>query len=163
MGKQTPDHVTNPPARQVEIYERRRRAAELRRTTPKTWEEIATETGFSDKGAACNGVKALLAEERSLAIDEVALLRVESRTRYLELLGAVWPRAMAGDPKAVAEARLIAQRIDKLDGTEAPIKHEFGESDLDRTLRDLEAELGRRAAAAQVQAARGEGSTTPDR
>src|SRR4051812_6949712 len=161
MGSQTPRDVTFPPAKQAETYEKRRRAAELRRAG-WTWGAIAGEVGYSDRGSACAAVKALLKEHQSLAYDEIALYRQESLDRLTDLLKAAMPKAIAGDEKMMREARLIINQIGDLTGEKAPVKVEIGESDVDRLLREAEAELGRRTAAAQVQAAKDQAGQRPD-
>jgi hypothetical protein len=145
MGSQTPRNVTHPPAKQAETYEKRRRAAELRRLG-WTWDAVAEEAGYSGKSAACNAVKALLHEHQSLAYDEIALYRQESIDRYLMLLEAAMPRALNGDEKMMREARLIISAIDDLIGTKAPQQVQIGESDVDRLLREALDEFRRRTA-----------------
>lgn len=152
---QTPGHITHPPAKRAEVYEKKRKAAELRRHGTR-WEDIAAEVGYADGATAFNAVNRLMQEERRLAYDEVELYRTEQLARYLDLLKVNWPLAEAGSEKHSSIVIRILTRIDKLTGAEAPIKFEMGEGDIDHALRELEAEIGRRSAAAQVQAARGQ-------
>ena len=162
MGKQTPQSVSHPPAEQIETYEKRRKAAELRRQG-HTWDEVAKGAGYSDRGAACNGVKALLKEHQSLAYDEIATYRQESLDRLTDLLKVAMRGALAGDEKMMREARLIIGQMDDLTGTKAPVAVQIGESDVDRLLRDALQELERRAADADRQAGAGAGGPAPNR
>jgi hypothetical protein len=162
MGEQTPQRVTNPPAKQIETYEKRRRAAELRRKGWH-WDEIAVEVGYSDKASAYNGVKSLLKEHQSLAYDEIATYRQESLDRLTDLLKAAMPRALNGDEKMMREARLIISQMDDLCGTKAPQQVQIGESDVDRLLRDAVEEFRRRTVELDRQAGAGAGDPAPDR
>lgn len=162
MGKQTPQHVTNPPEKRVETYERKRRAAEMRRKG-YPWAEIASELGYADPTGAFHAVQALLKEHQSLAYDEIALYRQESLDRLTDLLKVAMEKALKGDEKMMREARLIISQMDDLTGTKAPVAVQIGESDVDRLLRDALEELERRAAEADRQAGAGAGSSAPDR
>jgi hypothetical protein len=155
MGEQTPDYVTNPPARRVETYRKRARAAELRRAGWR-WDDIAAEVGYADKAVAFRAVEALMNEERELGFGEVSLYRAEQLDRYNALLKAAWEQAEAGSKDHLNAAVRILTRIDKLTGAEAPIKHEFGESDVDRAIRELDAEIRRRSAEAARQIVAGQ-------
>lgn len=151
MGSQTPRDVTFPPAKQAETYEKRRRAAELRRAG-WTWGAIAGEVGYSDRGSACAAVKALLKEHQSLAYDEIALYRQESLDRLTDLLKVAMMGALAGDEKMMRESRLIISQIGDLTGEKAPLQVQIGESDVDRLLREAIEEHRRRAERADRQA-----------
>lgn len=157
MGKQTPQNVTNPPARHADVYEKRYRAAELRRTTSKTWDEIAAEVGYGTKSAACNAVKALLREHQSLAYEEIALYRQESLDRYADLYAVAWPLAKAGSEKHMAVCLRIISAVGDLTGEKAPVQVQIGESDVDRLLRDALQEFNRRVAELDRQTSAGAG------
>lgn len=161
MGRQTPQRVTNPPARMAEVYEKRRRAAELRRKG-YTWADVAAETGYADQASAYNAVQALLREHQSLAYDEIAIYRQESLDRLTDLLKVAMAGALNGDEKMMREARLIISQIGDLTGEKAPIKHEIGESDVDRLLRDAVEEFQRRAAKLDREAGAGTGPAAPN-
>jgi hypothetical protein len=145
MGSQTPRNVTHAPAKQAETYEKRRRAAELRRAG-WTWDAIAEEVGYSSRGPACNAVKALLQEHQSLAYDEIALYRQESLDRLTDLLKVAMGKALDGDEKMMREARLIISQIGDLTGEKAPLQVQIGDSDVDRLLREALDEFRRRTA-----------------
>jgi hypothetical protein len=162
MGSQTPRNVTHPPARQAETYEKRRRAAELRRAG-WTWDAVAEEAGYSGKSAACNAVKALLQEHQSLAYDEIALYRQESLDRLTDLLKVAMGKALDGDEKMMREARLIISQIGDLTGEKAPLQVQIGESDVDRLLREAVDEFRRRTAQLDRKAGADPGRAAQDR
>lgn len=151
MGKQTPRYVTMPAAKLEEVYLKRRRAAELRRAG-WTWDAIAAEVGYAGKQGAFGAVRELLKEHQSLAYDEIALYRQESLDRLTDLLKVATAKALDGDEKMMTQARLLISQIGDLTGEKAPVKVEIGESDVDRAIRELEAELARRTADSSGQA-----------
>jgi hypothetical protein len=161
MGSQTPRDVTHPPAKQAETYEKRRRAAELRRAG-WTWDTIAEDVGYSSRGAVCNAVKALLQEHQSLAYDEIALYRQESLDRLTDLLKVAMKGALAGDEKMMRESRLIISQIGDLTGEKAPLQVQIGESDVDRLLREALDEFRRRTAQLDRKAGADPGRAAPD-
>lgn len=161
VGKQTPYSKTVPAADREALYRKKMKAAELRRMGWR-WDDIAAETGYADRAGAFRAVQSLMKEHQSLAYDEIALYRQESLDRLTDLLKAAMPKAIAGDEKMMREARLIINQIGDLTGEKAPVKVEIGESDVDRLLREAEAELGRRTAAAQVQAAKDQAGPRAD-
>lgn len=161
MGKQTPDSVSHPAEEKLETYERKRRAAELRRAG-WMWHDIGAELGV-DKSTAYRYVQSLLKEHQSLAYDEIATYRQESLDRLTDLLKVAMAGALRGDEKMMREARLIISQMDDLTGTKAPVAVQIGESDVDRLLRDALEELERRAASADRQAGAGTGSSAPNR
>jgi hypothetical protein len=78
--------------------------------------------------------------------------RAEIMERYQALLAASWQWALGGSARHIAEARHIIGDMADLMGVKAPIRHEFGESDVDRLLREALDEVERRAALAGQQA-----------
>jgi hypothetical protein len=161
MGSQTPRDVTFPPAKQAEQYEKRRRAAELRRLG-WTWDAVAEEVGYSGKGSACQAVKALLREHQSLAYDEIAIYRQESLDRLTDLLKVAMGKALEGDEKMMREARLIISQIGDLTGEKAPLQVQIGESDVDRLLREALDEFRRRTAQLDRKAGADSGRAAQD-
>jgi hypothetical protein len=156
-GPGKPKHVTRSPAAMAVVYKQRADAARMRREG-HSWDEIAATCGFADKASAYNAVKRLNEQERDLAYEEVTLWRTEQLARYMDVLRVNWPFMKAGSEKHAAIVLRTLTRIDKLTGAEAPIKYDLGEGDVDRALRELDAEINRRAAEAARQAADGEGS-----
>lgn len=149
----TPVAITYPDAVRAETYEKRRRAAEMKRAG-YSWDEIAAEVGYASRGAAFNAVKALMMESRDLAYGEADLYRAESLDRLTELYKSARPLALAGSDKHMNVCLRIIKQMGELRGENLPLQVEIGMSDVDRLLRDAEAELGRRAAAARVAASR---------
>jgi AcrR family transcriptional regulator len=96
-------------------------------------------------------VKRAVTEAAAERFTEAELLVTERLEQYGALLDAVWDGAMAGNLKAVAAATRILGQISDLTGEKAPIRHEFGESDVDRAIRELGEVLNRRVAAAAGQ------------
>lgn len=159
--KQTPASVTRPPAVMEAVYEKKRRAAELRRQGWQ-WQDIADEVGYAGRGGACDAVKSLLREHQSLAYDEIALYRQESLDRLTDLLKVAMEKAIKGDEKMMREARLIISQIGDLTGEKAPVQVQIGESDVDRLLRDAVAEFNRRSADLDRQAGATPADQAPD-
>lgn len=124
---------------------------ELRRAG-YSWDEIATEVGWASRGAAFTQIERANKAALREMYTEVELYRHESLERLRELVKALWERR--ADEKVAAEIRRITERMDKLTGAEQPIRIEIGESDVDRALRELDAQIDRRARAA-------EGETVP--
>lgn len=119
-------------------------AVKLRRAG-HTYDEIASALGYSSRGRAHTAVKDAMIRAREELYGEADLYRVESLDRLTALLKALWPRAEKGDDKAVAECRRLISAMDDLTGAKAPVKLEIGEGDVDRAIRELDAEIDRRA------------------
>jgi hypothetical protein len=149
--------MRNGPAEREETYNKRRRAAELRRAGVP-WTDIAKEVGYADRATAATAVRRLMVEQRDLAYGEVELYRQESLERLEELFRIQFERARRGDDKATTQCRLIISQIGDLRGEKAPIKLEWTESDVDRLLREAQDEFERRARELDRQA---EGTQAP--
>ncbi len=141
-----------PPEQREASLRRAAEAAKLKRSG-LTWEKVAEQTGYNDRSSAFRAVKQLLQQSRDLAYGEAELYREERMGQLNDLLAAVWPKAMKGDDKAVTQARLLVKQMAEMEGSIAPVRIEIGESDVDKALRELDAELQRRAAQAPGQAA----------
>lgn len=133
------------------------------------YDEIAAACGYASRSGAHGAVKSAMIAARDELYGEADLYRIESIDRLTELLKAAWPYAVgehvgpdgekvktAPNEKFIAEARRLISQIDDLTGAKAPVKYDFGEGDVDRLLRDAEAEIGRRAIAAEVEASHAE-------
>jgi hypothetical protein len=149
MGESRRPHPQQTAEKLLARAERDRRIVELKRRG-RTYAEIAFEVGC-DKNTARVAFMAAVREAAADRFTETALYVAEHMEQLGALLDAVWDRAMRGDDKATAEARRIIMAMADLDGSKAPVKHEFGESDLDRSIRELGEVLNRRAAAAEGQ------------
>lgn len=75
---------------------RRARAIELR-AQGRTYEQIARELGYANRGTVCHIISDALAARQVEAADE---LRFRERERLDALQVALWDRAMAGDVRA---------------------------------------------------------------
>jgi hypothetical protein len=126
--------------------QKQRQAMEMKRKGA-TYDEIAAEVGYAYRAGAHHAIKAALEQSRREMFTETELYRAESLERLEALLKACWDRAIAGSKDHIAEARRIISDIGDLTGAKAPIRIEVGESDIDRLLAGLDAELARRSAA----------------
>jgi hypothetical protein len=95
---------------------RRARAVELR-TQGWTYEQIAVELGYANRGTVYHVVSEALRAHTAEAVNELRSLEVE-RLDSLQL--AVWQKAMDGDvPSAIAVVRCIMSRC-RLLGLDGP-------------------------------------------
>lgn len=136
---------------ELENAQRVKQAVELRRGG-SDWDDIADIVGWASRGAAFTQVQRAMKAARREMFAEVELYRMESLDRLRELIKALWPRR--ADEKVAAEIRRCTERMDKLTGAEPErkLRVEWGETDVDRALRELDAEVDRRAVAAAGQA-----------
>jgi hypothetical protein len=141
------------PADKELVYRKRSEAAKLKREG-HGWEEIAQLVGYADRAGAFNAVKKLMLEQRDLAYGEADLYRAESLDRLESLLKVQMVKAMAGDDKATTQCRLIISQIGDLRGEKSAIKVEWGDSDVDRLLREAQEEFSQRVADLDRQAGR---------
>src|SRR6185436_1468230 len=84
---------------------RRARAVELR-TQGFTFERIADELGYSNRGTAFAIVRRALDTHEA---EEVAQFRALETARLDMLQASLWGRAMTGDVAAIAQARRIIE------------------------------------------------------
>ena len=95
---------------------RRARVVELR-TTGLTYDQIATELGYANRGTVYHVVSEALMAQTAEAVAELRSLEIE-RLDNLQL--AVWQKAMDGDvPSAIAVVRCIMARCHLL-GLDGP-------------------------------------------
>lgn len=95
---------------------RRARAVELR-TTGLTYDQIASELGYANRGTVYHVVSEALKAQTAEAVNGLRSLEVE-RLDNLQL--AVWQKAMDGDvPSAIAVLRVIMVRC-RLLGLDGP-------------------------------------------
>src|SRR4051794_7103468 len=95
---------------------RRARAVELA-TLGMTYDAIAREVGFTNRGTAYRVVRDALAQQTSQAVQA---LRQQQLDRLDALQATVWPRAMTGDLKAVLTAVRIVTAQCRLLGLDRP-------------------------------------------
>lgn len=144
-----PDGRPNPQQTMDKILvrlERDERIIELTRRG-QTIRAIAREVGC-DTGTVLHTRKKAIAEARDAMFADVRMYTAESMERLSALLDAIWDRAMTGDHQHVAEARRIIAEMAAFTGAKAPIRVEIQESAVDAALRELAAELDRRAGGA---------------
>lgn len=144
--------------RTIDAAHKRRQAVALRRAG-LSWDEIADTVGYASRGAAFTEVERAMTQGLREMFTETELYRYESLERLRELIRALWPRRE--NEKVAAEIRRCTERMDKLTGAERPVRIEIGESDVDRALRELDEEIGRRAATATGEAAPAEVAGDP--
>ena len=104
--------VTGPHRNRALAAARKARAVELR-TAGWTYQEIADELGYKNRGAVYNIVAAAL---KANTIDAVAALQHLEATRLDALQLALWNKAMDGDLPAVAAIVRIIQARCRLYG-----------------------------------------------
>lgn len=110
-----------PTQRNAGLVAKERQALDLR-LAGATFDDIAERLGFADRSAAYKAVKRGLTSTLQEPADE---LRDVESARLERLLLAIWPAALDGDAKAIAQARgLIDQRC-KLLGLNAPARVEM--------------------------------------
>ncbi|WP_270889986.1 helix-turn-helix domain-containing protein [Pedococcus sp. 5OH_020] len=86
---------------------RRARAIELR-TQGWTYESIATELGYANRGTVCHIVSDALATQQAEAVGQ---LRLQETRRLDAVQAALWPDALAGDvAAALAILRIVEAR-----------------------------------------------------
>ncbi len=127
----------------LDAAEKRRKAVAARREG-HSWDEVADIAGYMSRGSAFTEVQKAMKLGLQEMFTETELYRYESLERLRELIKALWPRR--GDEKVAAEIRRCTERMDKLTGAERPLQIEIGEGDVDRALRELDAQITARAA-----------------
>lgn len=101
----------------ADVIERERRVLELRRAGV-SFDLIATQVGYRDRGAAYKAYKRALARTLQQPAAELRDLEVDRLDR---LLTAVWPKALRGDLAAVDRVLRVAERRARLLGLDAPV------------------------------------------
>jgi hypothetical protein len=136
-------------ALRAEVAKRRSEAIKLR-MAGATYKQIAESDLYPEgtsRAQAFMDIKRAYQEAAGELHETVELARTESILRYERLLLAVWPTAMGGNVRAVDACAKLIDKIDDLTGTKAPVRLEFGESDIDRRIRELTEQLAGQAAA----------------
>jgi len=95
---------------------RRARAVELR-TTGLTYDQIASELGYANRGTVYHVVSEALKAQTAEAVEQLRSLEVE---RLDKLQYAVWQRAMEGDVPSVHEAARCIMARCRLLGLDGP-------------------------------------------
>jgi hypothetical protein len=102
--------------RNIEAAERRARALELKKAGA-TYDQIATQLGYSDKSGAYRAVQNALSE--ITAEPAKAVLRLELE-RLDAMLLALWPKARKGDGAAIDRVLRIQERRTRYLGLDSP-------------------------------------------
>jgi hypothetical protein len=98
----------------------RQQAALRLRLAGATFDEIARQLGFAFKSAARKAYLAALNEPgRQPRVEARQLMRL----RYERLLLSQWPRALAGDEKAIQHVRNLLGDLRSLDALDQPRRH----------------------------------------
>lgn len=102
------DDVSHPRRRNRPLAAwRKARAVELA-IAGRTYEQIAAEVGYANRGTAYKVVQKALRSRTVAAVDELRSLEVD---RLDALQASLWPDAMAGDVPAVSAcAKIVTQR-----------------------------------------------------
>jgi hypothetical protein len=98
--------------RRLSVADKRRKALELRKAGA-SFDSIAQELGFANKGGAYKAVMAALDSTVREPANEVRKLELERLDR---LFLVVWPRALAGDTKALDRCLQIMRQRGSLEG-----------------------------------------------
>lgn len=104
--------------RRIEAAERRAKALELRKAGA-TYDQIANQLGFSNRGNAQRAVQTALKEITAEPAREVITLEVE---RLDAMLLGLWPRARKGDLGAIDRVLRIQERRARLLGLDSPAR-----------------------------------------
>lgn len=156
MGETRHPHPQQTAAKILEREQRNNRIIQLKRSG-LSHQEIAREVGCNPD-TVTQVHREWIAEVREATFTDTALYVAEALDRYGALLSAMWPAAMAGSEKAVAECRRLVGAITDLTVPKDPIRVELQESDVDRSIRELTARLSGGSVAPAVQAAAVEGT-----
>lgn len=126
--------------RAIAQHDRELEALQLRRSGASL-DDIAQRLGYKARSSAMRAIERAMNRNLGEGADALRGLELERLDRMQ--LG-LWPRAIAGDVKAVAAVLRIMTRRAKLLGLDAPtrVQHE-GEIDVRRVAEDLALELGR--------------------
>jgi hypothetical protein len=124
--------------RKADRAERRRKALELRKAGA-SYEQIATQLGYTNKGSVWRDVRDAIADiyrEPAMDVRQLELGRLDAM-----LLG-VWQKAKAGDPHAIDRVIRIQERRSAYEGLDMPraLKVEVAR-ELDSNLEKLKAGL----------------------
>jgi hypothetical protein len=103
-------------ARKADAAERRRKALELRKAGA-SYEQIATQLKYGNKGNAWKDVRLALREWYREPAQDV--LRIELQRLDVMLLG-LWSKAKAGDTQAIDRVLRIQERRTAYEGLDAP-------------------------------------------
>lgn len=112
-------------SRRIEAAEKRARALDLRKAGA-TYDQIAEQVGFSNRGNAYRAIQTALKELTAEPAHEVQRLEVE---RLDAMLLGLWGQARRGNQGAVDRVLRIQERRARLLGLDAKTQHDMGIAD----------------------------------
>lgn len=115
-----PKHPQRTSTHRIHAKEKQRKALELRKAG-MSYVHIARECGYSSAKAASRAANAALDEltlEPGLDVRRIQLERLN------HMLLTLWPRVNAGDDSAIRSALAVMDKMDRIQGTDAPEQHE---------------------------------------
>lgn len=132
-------------ARRITAAEKRRKALQLRKGGA-SYEAIARQVGYANKGGAHRAVMQELQELPKDAAQDVMALELE---RLDQLLLALWPAAMKGHVRSAETVIRLMERRAKLQGLDAPVQATIthASADVDAAVAELAREMALRAPA----------------
>jgi hypothetical protein len=131
--------------RRLSAHDRQLRALTLRKGGA-SYDEIAAELGYSNRGGAYKAVSSALRETLREPADDVRALELD---RLDHMMSAVWPAALCGDIAAQQQVLRLMERRAKYLGLDAPAR-----VDIEARIRTVAEELGLDPDAAVAEAAR---------
>jgi hypothetical protein len=119
-----------------EVIAKERQALDLKRAGV-TYDRIAEEVGYANRGAAYKAVHRAIERTHQDAADDLVPILVD---RLERAHFAIWPKVIKGDPAAVPRMLRIMERLARLKGLDVATSR--GEqSDLDAEILALHGEL----------------------
>lgn len=109
-----PESASSP--RRIDAAEKRTRALQLRKAGA-TYDQIAQQVGYENRG---NAYRAVMQELKELPKDDAAEVLTLEVERLDQLLVALWPKAMKGDVRSAETVIRLMERRAKLLGLDAP-------------------------------------------
>lgn len=113
--------VERNPQAQFDRIERRKRAVDLR-VAGVTWEQVATQAGYTSRWAAYQDISRWLSRSATGLREQTETLRELELMRLDRALRAIWPQVLAGDTQSVNTMLKIMEQRARLYGV--PIRHE---------------------------------------
>lgn len=101
--------------------ERHRRALELRKAG-LTYHAIAQQLGYADLNGARSAVMKAM---ENVVVEPAKELRIIQYERCNHMLMILWPKVQAGEERAMQQALALMDKMDRLMGTEQPMKQEI--------------------------------------
>ncbi len=131
--------------RRITAAEKRKKALQLRKGGA-SYDAIARQVGYANRGGAHRAVTQELRELPKDDAEDVLALEVE---RLDQLLMALWPAAMKGNVRSAETVIRLMERRAKLQGLDAPVQATIthAAADVDAAVAELAREMALRAPA----------------